>query len=258
MQTTPNLGLKKPETNDTVNIADLNYNADVLDQEVVKRIVNAGNAPSIQAGLDASKPAPGTAGRLYVATDTQIIYRDTGSAWAKVGVVKWGDIDGKPATFPPSAHTHAGSDITSKVSSASAADTVPWTGVSGKPSSFTPSAHKSTHASGGADALAPGDIGAAAASDVPLLGASNQVVNLFKALNQQIDTRNIALSYDANGRLSTVTEKDGATTVKTTSLSYDASGRLSTVTEQVANKTITITLNYDASDNLTSVARSVA
>jgi hypothetical protein len=127
--TTPNLALKKPEANDTVNIADLNYNADVLDQEVVKRLVNSGGVPSIQAGPDASKPAPGTAGRLYVATDTQIIYRDTGSAWTKVGAVKWGDIDGKP-------------------------------------SSFTPSAHKTTHATGGADALAPADIGAASAADL--------------------------------------------------------------------------------------------
>ncbi|MEW6423187.1 MAG: hypothetical protein AB1523_00325 [Bacillota bacterium] len=104
MQTTPNLGLKKPEANDTVNVDDLNYNADVLDQEVAARIKNSGNTPSIQAGLDAAKPAAGTAGRLYVATDTQIIYRDTGTAWQKVGVVKWGDIDGKPASFTPAVH----------------------------------------------------------------------------------------------------------------------------------------------------------
>lgn len=36
MQTTTNLGLKKPESTDTVNIADLNYNADKLDTEVKK------------------------------------------------------------------------------------------------------------------------------------------------------------------------------------------------------------------------------
>jgi hypothetical protein len=64
-----------------------------------------------------------------VATDTQIIYRDTGTAWQKVGAVKWSDIDGKP-------------------------------------SSFTPSAHKSTHATGGTDTLTPGDIGAASAADL--------------------------------------------------------------------------------------------
>ena len=254
MQTTTNLGLKKPGANDTVNVDDLNYNADVLDQEVAARIKNTGNTPSVQAGLDTAKPTPGTAGRLYVATDTQIIYRDTGTAWAKVGVVKWGDIDGKPASFPPSAH-------------------------------------KTSHATGGSDALAPADIGAAAQADlqahvnatdphpqyatdtdlaahladvaphsgyVAQLGVNNQVVNLFKALNQQIDTRGVTLAYDANGRLTTITEKDGATTVKTMSLSYDANGNLTTVTEQAAGKTITTTLAYDASGNLTSIARSVA
>lgn len=110
MLTTPNLSLKKPEANDTVSIADLNYNADILDQEVAKRIVNAGSVPSIQAGPDAEKPAAGTAGRLYVATDTQLIYRDTGSAWQKVGVVKWGDIDGKPSSFAPSVHGNEAHD----------------------------------------------------------------------------------------------------------------------------------------------------
>lgn len=124
MQTTGNLGLKKPDGTDVVNIDDLNYNADVLDIEVVKRVINAGSTPSIQAGLDANKPAAGTAGRLYVATDTQIIYRDTGTAWQKVGVVKWGDIEEKPSSFPPSAHSHAGSDITSAVANATNADTV--------------------------------------------------------------------------------------------------------------------------------------
>ncbi|GAW28164.1 hypothetical protein ULO1_07340, partial [Carboxydocella sp. ULO1] len=60
----------------------------------------------------------------YIATDTKIIYQDTGTAWQKVGAVKWGDLEDKPA-------------------------------------SFTPSPHKSTHASGGTDVLTPADIGAA-------------------------------------------------------------------------------------------------
>jgi len=121
---TQNYNLKKPEGTDLVNIDDLNYNADVIDTELAARIKNGGGVPSIQAGLDAEKPVPGTAGGLYIATDKQIIYRDTGSAWQKIGVVNWNDI-------------------------------------SGKPTSFTPNAHKNTHAIGGTDVLTPQDIGAA-------------------------------------------------------------------------------------------------
>jgi len=125
---TQNFNLTKPEGTDLVNIDDLNYNADEIDTELAARIKNGGGVPSIQAGLDAEKPVPGTAGGLYIATDKQIIYRDTGSAWQKIGVVNWNDI-------------------------------------SGKPTSFTPNAHKNTHAIGGTDVLTPQDIGAAAQTD---------------------------------------------------------------------------------------------
>ncbi|GAV24819.1 hypothetical protein ciss_07520 [Carboxydothermus islandicus] len=105
------------------NAAESNAKA-YTDQQVASRVLNSGGVPSIEAGPDANKPVAGTAGRIYIATDTKIIYQDTGTAWEKRGVVKWDDIEGKPSTF-------------------------------------TPSAHKSTHASGGADAISPEDIGAA-------------------------------------------------------------------------------------------------
>lgn len=63
------------------------------------------------------------------------------------GSVAWADITGKPSVFAPDTHTHAWGDI-----------------ASGVPSTFAPSAHASSHATGGADAIAPADIGAAAAS----------------------------------------------------------------------------------------------
>jgi hypothetical protein len=37
----------------------------------------------LRMGLDASKPAAGTAGRFYYATDTMILYRDTGGSWTE-------------------------------------------------------------------------------------------------------------------------------------------------------------------------------
>lgn len=53
----------------------------------------------------------------------------------------WAYLTSKPSAFPPTAHTHAGGDVTSAVA---AANSAPWTGITGKPSTFPPSAH--THA----------------------------------------------------------------------------------------------------------------
>jgi hypothetical protein len=47
-------------------------------------VQNAGSTPSIQSGTDASKPAAGTAGRIYIATDTKKIYRDNGTSWVLI------------------------------------------------------------------------------------------------------------------------------------------------------------------------------
>jgi YD repeat-containing protein len=96
------------------------------------------------------------------------------------------------------------------------------------------------------------------ASDFFLLGNTNQSINFFRALNQQIDTRNLVLVYDTSGKLTTVYEKDGGTTVKTTTLGYDSNGNLSTVTEQVGGRTITTTLSYDTNGNLGGITRQVS
>jgi YD repeat-containing protein len=91
-----------------------------------------------------------------------------------------------------------------------------------------------------------------------LLGNTNQSINLFRALNQRIDTRRLDLVYNTNGNLTTVYEKDGETTVKTTTLGYDSNGNLSTITEQVGGRTITTTLSYDTNGNLRSITRQVS
>jgi hypothetical protein len=51
-----------------------------------------------------------------------------------------------------------------------------WTNVKSKPTSFTPSAHKSTHASGGSDAITPADIKAAPSSHVGSGGSAHSLV----------------------------------------------------------------------------------
>lgn len=93
----------------------------------VGAVANAGSVPSLASGLDAERPLAGTLGRVYIATDTKVIYRDDGASWVKIGVTDWADITGKPSAYPPEAH-------------------------------------KASHATGGADALTPADIGAAPAS----------------------------------------------------------------------------------------------
>lgn len=68
--------------------------------------------------------------------------------------VAWGDITGKPSTFPPSAHTHPWTEITGKPTTfppeshthtksqiTDFAHTHPWSEITGKPTTFTPSAH---------------------------------------------------------------------------------------------------------------------
>jgi len=62
-------------------------------------IQNLGSTPSIQAGNDSLKPSAGTIGRLYIATDTNKIYRDNGTSWVVVGAVNWDDILNKPSTL---------------------------------------------------------------------------------------------------------------------------------------------------------------
>ena len=49
-------------------------------------LTNAGGVQSMQASLDASKPAAaGVPDRVYISTDTREIYRSNGVAWVKVG-----------------------------------------------------------------------------------------------------------------------------------------------------------------------------
>ncbi|NCN95478.1 MAG: hypothetical protein GW917_02020, partial [Bdellovibrionales bacterium] len=72
---------------------------------IADAIQNVGGTVSIQSGLDASKPASGTAGAVYIATDTQKIYRDNGATWDTVasasgtGIASLGGQTGSTQTF---------------------------------------------------------------------------------------------------------------------------------------------------------------
>lgn len=66
----------------------------------------------------ATQPAAPRRGRLGFNTSTGVWEFWTGSAWADLApVVTWTAVTGKPATFAPSAHTHAQAEITGLVAS---------------------------------------------------------------------------------------------------------------------------------------------
>ena len=53
---------------------------------ITDAISNAGATPSISAGLELMRPLVGATGQLYIATDTNKIYRYNGSSWSPLGM----------------------------------------------------------------------------------------------------------------------------------------------------------------------------
>lgn len=48
-------------------------------------LLNGGGTPSITSGLLSARPTAGNTGTLYVATDTNQLYRDNGATWDAIG-----------------------------------------------------------------------------------------------------------------------------------------------------------------------------
>lgn len=91
-----------------------------------------------------------------------------------------------------------------------------------------------------------------------IFGANSQNTFKTKALIQRIDTRSCSFTYDGNGNLTQIVEKDGSTTVKMTTFTYDGNNNLMQIQEVVDGNTITTTLSYDENNNLTGTSRTVS
>ncbi|WP_432406732.1 hypothetical protein [Wukongibacter sp. M2B1] len=83
----------------------------------------------------------------------------------------------------------------------------------------------------------------------------NSAINKIKAAELKTDTRTTELVY-TDGNITKVFEKDGASTVKTTTLNYDGNGNLISVVENADGVSVTSTLNYNLGQ-LVSVTKAV-
>lgn len=96
----------------------------------------------ILEGLESSRPTATGTEVVYIAIDTKKIWFDNGS-WIQIGgqdTIAWGNVTGKPSTYPPSQHNHDTLYLgkTAKAESAKTADSVDWGDIESKPPTFTP------------------------------------------------------------------------------------------------------------------------
>jgi hypothetical protein len=93
------------------------------------------------------------------------------------GSIAWDNVSGKPATFPPSSHTHVAANITDFATAVAAVSPpVDWNSLTGKPATFAPSAHTHT-----ASAIADFNTAAAAAAPVQSVAGRTGAVTLAVA-----------------------------------------------------------------------------
>ena len=59
--------------------------ADELTPSDIGAVANSGGVPEALADTETNRPAAGVTGRIFIATDTRKIYRDTGTAWDVIG-----------------------------------------------------------------------------------------------------------------------------------------------------------------------------
>ncbi|UOF01126.1 beta strand repeat-containing protein [Bdellovibrio reynosensis] len=82
--TTPAISISQATTSTNGYLSSTDWNTFNNKQAAGNYMLNAGGTPSVQTGLDASKPASPTAGAIYFATDTKVIYQYNSGAWVGI------------------------------------------------------------------------------------------------------------------------------------------------------------------------------
>ena len=127
MKQTQNLGLKLPEGSDWADVTALNENMEALDNAVAGKAdlgedgkISASQLPAMNydpAGSAAAVQA-NLAAHIADKNNPHGLDADDVGARPSTWVPAWGDVTGKPDSFPPSGHTHDASQVVSGILSA--------------------------------------------------------------------------------------------------------------------------------------------
>lgn len=94
--TTTNMGLTKPALGDTADITIVDTDLDTIDGHHHGTNASGLAVRRINSGVFASRPAFGTAGQVYVSTDSGLTSYDTGAAWVDgITLTSVGNLSGK-------------------------------------------------------------------------------------------------------------------------------------------------------------------
>ena len=132
--------------NDVIHITANTIPVDDMNNDIIG--VGRPDDPSTLEYTTLSRVQAAKTGALFISLDgvgeNRWAWRKRASGWVQVEGLppEWGEIAGRPATFPPDAHTHTWAAIQNKpVSFFPAAHQHTWSDIYGKPGSYPPAAH---------------------------------------------------------------------------------------------------------------------